>query len=80
LALCKIHHWAFDEHLLTIVYHDGNYHVELSEEAAQTLYLPAFSIDVLREVVGQIPTDRLPARVADQPHPAILARLNGETP
>lgn len=80
LALCKIHHWAFDEHLLTITYQDGNYYVELAEEATQTLYLPFFSVDVLREVVGRIPADRLPVNVSDRPHPTILARLNGETP
>ena len=78
LTLCKLHHWAFDEHLLTIVYRDSRYHVELLEEAEAMLYPPVFSIDVLREVEGEIPDERLPVRGSDRPHPLILARLNGE--
>jgi len=79
LALCKTHHWAFDEHLLTIVYREGKYFVEFSEEAEANLSAPEFSVDALRAFVGEVPEERLPVDPADRPRPEILQRLNEET-
>lgn len=78
LALCKLHHWAFDEGILLIVFREGKYQVELSQGAEHILYEPDFSIDVLRQVVGEIPINRLPARPMDWPSPNLLARRNEE--
>ncbi len=78
LALCKLHHWAFDEGILLLVFQEGKYQVELSEGAERILYEPNFSIDVLRQVIGEIPISRLPARSMDWPNPSLLARRNEE--
>lgn len=78
LALCKIHHWAFDEGLLLITYRDGAYYITLSEEAANNLSEPEFSIDALRQVVGRIPEERLPSDRNNRPYPNLLQRLNNE--
>jgi HNH endonuclease len=78
LALCKIHHWAFDERLLNIVYRDGAYFIEVSPDAAAALALPYFSIDMLHQVAGPIPAHRLPANPADRPRPELLVRRQNE--
>lgn len=80
IALCKLHHWAFDERLLQIVLGaDGHYYVELSKEAEEYLHLPEFSIDVLRKSVGKIPYELLPKRRSDWPSPKLLERFYNES-
>lgn len=79
LALCKLHHWAFDERLLQIKFRDGEYYVELSSDAAQQLFAPDFGIDILRKVVGKIPRHSLPANESDWPNPGLLDRLYTES-
>jgi len=78
VSLCKLHHWAFDEGILLIVFREGKYYIELSEEARSNLYEPDFSIGILRKVVGEIPRGRLPAQQADWPKPSLLVRRNEE--
>lgn len=78
IALCKLHHWAFDEGLLQMRLRNGNYFVELSQDAEESLHTPLFSIDVLRTVVGQIPEDRLPVNLTDRPRSEFLQRLSDE--
>ncbi len=78
VALCKTHHWAFDEKILLIVYEDGTYYVQLSPNAEAALTGTEFSLDALRAVEGSIPLDRLPARVSDRPNPSLLARWQSE--
>lgn len=78
VALCKLHHWAFDEGILLIVFRYGNYYIELSEGANSVLREPTFSIDILRQVVGEIPKHRLPSKPIDWPSPSLLARRNEE--
>ncbi|MCW5849336.1 MAG: HNH endonuclease [Anaerolineae bacterium] len=74
IALCKLHHWAFDEGLLHIVFEDGVYRVILSQDASQMLHQVSFSIDILEQVVGAIPTERLPVQLNDRPHPDLLRK------
>ena len=78
VALCKLHHWAFDEGILLIVFRDGSYYTELSEGAISALAEPDFSIDILRQVVGEIPKKYLPSKSADWPNPGLLAHRNDE--
>lgn len=78
LALCKIHHWAFDERLIDIVYRNGNYYVEVSAKAAASLSAPSFSINLLQHMAGPIHPRRLPANPADLPRPELLARRLAE--
>lgn len=79
IALCKLHHWAFDERLLLIKYRNNTYYVELSDEASQQLNSREFSLDQLQSVVGPIPMERLPAQRSDWPRPDLLDRLANDT-
>jgi hypothetical protein len=79
IALCKIHHWAFDEGLLRLVHRAGTYYVEVSPQAVADLLPPKFSLDQLQQVAGPIPVDRLPNNPAQWPRPDLLARLLRDT-
>jgi len=78
VTLCKLHHWAFDEGILLIVFRNGVYFIELSEKATDQLAEPAFSLNILRQVVGEIPQSRLPTHTNDWPMPQFLALRNEE--
>lgn len=78
ISLCKLHHWAFDEGILLIMFREGKYFVELSKGATLLLSEPYFSIDILCQVVGEIPRDRLPTQLSDWPKPSLLDRRNEE--
>lgn len=75
VALCKLHHWAFDERLLRITYRIDTYYVEISDEAMINLVPSEFSLDQLQKVVGPIQVDRLPRKRSDWPRPDLLERL-----
>ncbi len=74
LALCKLHHWAFDEGLLILTHENGEYSVELPESKRQALENTGFSLDVLLPVLGKVPAERLPTSLTDRPHPDLLRR------
>ncbi len=78
LALCKLHHWAFDEGLLLVTHRAGEYFIELNAEAEDTLLSSGSSIDVLKKVVGKIPISRLPLDQRDRPHPDLLQQFCDE--
>lgn len=73
IALCKLHHWAFDAGLmLPVVDKAGNYGVMFTELAAK---LDALDRAKLGESGMAIPDDWLPADKADRPNPKYLKRL-----
>lgn len=78
LALCKLHHWAFDEHLLLIRPVGGRYIIDLASGAESELRLHAASVDLLRQVIGPITPSRLPTDQRHWPAPALLERWNDE--
>lgn len=78
IALCKLHHWAFDERLLQLTFRDGDYYIELSSEAESALFPPDFSIDVLKKSVGRIPRELLPSNRSQWPNAQLLQRLYTE--
>lgn len=80
IALCKLHHWAFDERLLQINFRQGEYYVDLSPEAENVLFPPDFSIDILRVSVGRISRDLLPKDRSLWPKASLLQRLYTESP
>ncbi len=72
LCLCKFHHWAFDQVLLTVHYEGGRYFVDttaLIEEYGESERAR------LSEAVGEIPSSRLPTLRTSRPNPAYLRRL-----
>ena len=74
ICLCKLHHWAFDQAILTLHFEDQKYVVKPSplmgayDVAAQT---------ELMSVTGPIPEDRLPSRRHERPNPHYINELNG---
>lgn len=72
LCLCKFHHWAFDQVLLTVRYEGGRYFVDstaLAEEYGESERAR------LNEAVGEIPSSRLPTSRTSRPNPLYLSRL-----
>jgi hypothetical protein len=82
LCLCKLHHWAFDESLLTLIHESGAYAVELRPQVEQRLAQidPDFSVATLRRVVGRVEQSRLPRNQAHWPRPQLLELLNASLP
>lgn len=78
LCLCKLHHWAFDEALIVIRHSSGQYAVEVPDGVESRLLTddPLFSVEMLQEAVGEIPSSRLPASRSDWPRPQLLDQLN----
>ena len=77
LCLCKIHHWAFDNFLLTIKTKElkwgfRRYRVALSSSAQ---HLPYSSRHYLKRVVGDIRRNRLPEDRSIWPSPEYLDLL-----
>jgi hypothetical protein len=73
LALCKLHHWAFDAGLMLPNYDAGTYSVSMTplsdridSESRAKLGPPEF----------QIPDEWLPADLGSRPSPAVLQRLH----
>jgi putative restriction endonuclease len=79
IALCKLHHWAFDEGILRILYRDGTYHIEMPFEVIEGLTSLDFNLDELQRVVGPIPTHYLPQDPVVWPKPQLLERLLRDT-
>jgi putative restriction endonuclease len=67
LALCKIHHGAFDANILGI---DTNYKVTIKGEVLETFDGPTLQHS-LKEMHGARPA-QLPARVAERPNRDLL--------
>lgn len=78
VCLCKIHHWAFDEGILTIRFNGNDYVTELASDLEHGILesAPAFSLDRLKADLGVIPVQRLPATSGDWPHPQLLSMLS----
>lgn len=74
LCLCKLHHWAFDEGLLTVRPDGQDYRIHVTDLCLQALADEADSRDAMESVCGAIPADRLPERVEDRPNPEWLLR------
>lgn len=80
LCLCKIHHWAFDEQMLTLR-HDGfDYIVEVSDRATAAFSAHPETLLSFQAVAGKITQDRLPLDPALWPSPTYLARLYEDIP
>jgi hypothetical protein len=76
LALCRLHHWAFDEGLLNLEHIAGStYRVTLPPDARDVVEAAGFSVDQLEKCVGDVPLQRLPANPKEHPNPAFLALL-----
>lgn len=78
VCLCKQHHWAFDERLITFTYSDGTYFVELNAEKCDAIRNehPDFPLHELARHAGPIEAGRLPQQKRKRPDPGVLERLN----
>ncbi len=75
ICACKLHHWAFDEGLIRILYKDGKYFVEIPDDVPGGLAGTGFALDALHQVVGEIPDARLPKMASKRPNPKFLEML-----
>jgi putative restriction endonuclease len=73
LCLCKLHHWAFDQQLISIQHDGDTYSVVVTDRAAKALDVSALGL--LKQHEGPVPNDRLPALQDDRPRPQFLAKL-----
>lgn len=73
LCLCKIHHWAFDQQLIAIVYDEDSYRVLVTDRAR--LALDAAALASLEACAGTIDAVRLPQDAQHWPRPAFLNEL-----
>ena len=77
LCLCKLHHWAFDNRLITIRWDEESnaYRVTVTETAEVALANEFESLAALRQVEGLIPDTRLPFNPAERPNRQYLETL-----
>src|SRR5262249_31405495 len=77
LSLCKTHHWAFDEAIVCIRYDGREYLSEMPNDAETEIisYDPHFSLERLKQDLGPIPVERLPADTQQWPRPDLLEML-----
>lgn len=76
LCLCKLHHWAFDQRLISIrCGEDGVYRVGVTDAAVRALANEPASLAALRRYEGPIDAARLPNNAAQRPRPELLERL-----
>ena len=80
ICLCKLHHWAFDEGLLRIRMHEGDYMVDVPPDVRDSILSedPKFSLECLEQHVGPIPSERLPQDPSARPNQSLLQELNDE--
>ncbi len=74
LILCKQHHWAFDNHVLTLAHVNGKYFVQLAADAAEVVQSDETTLRILGGAVGRITEDRLP-RMNLRPSPNFISEL-----
>lgn len=77
LCLCKLHHWAFDNRLITIRMSEetGAFQVMVTETAVAALANEPESLAELQRFEGPIPDNRLPFNPAERPRPSFLELL-----
>lgn len=74
VAVCKLHHWAFDESLIVVEYSDGAYSLAANPRLA-TMDPNTFTIDFIQPYLGPIDESRLPRIKQNRPRPEYLAEL-----
>lgn len=75
LCLCKLHHWAFDQMLISIVHENSGYRVSVTELAALALQEGTAAMSQLKSHAGPISKDRLPKDQANWPSKQFLEKL-----
>lgn len=75
LCLCKLHHWAFDQMLISIVHEDGGYRMRVTELATRAFKEAATAMAQLKAHEGPIPKERLPEDQTIWPSKQFLGKL-----
>ncbi|GEA82369.1 HNH endonuclease [Cellulomonas uda] len=76
LMLCKQHHWAFDNRVLRLDLGGGVYRISMIEDARALLAADARTVELLDAVCGEVPSARLPHKLADRPAKKFLDEYN----
>lgn len=75
LCLCKMHHWAFDQQLISIASKENaKYVVSVTQKARDAF--DAATVAQLEAFAGEIPVARLPPNPVHWPRPQFLAELD----
>jgi len=74
LCLCKLHHWAFDQQLVSITHENGEYYVTITPRAKIALDERALALLLAHE--GRIESGRLPTATNERPRPQFLVELH----
>jgi hypothetical protein len=74
IMLCKLHHWAFDSHLLILEFDAGTYSISLGADVERLFVNDPWSLAALNSVTGAVAETRLPSRKL-RPNPAYLSEL-----
>jgi putative restriction endonuclease len=80
ICLCKLHHWAFDQQLITLAVDGGTYVVAVSDKGEYALAHDPDSLAALRSVEGPVSADRLPTKTEHRPGVQFLRLLYEEVP
>lgn len=82
LCLCKTHHWAFDQQLISIRWDENaeEYRIEVTELAEKALGRDEETLESLRKLERAIPREWLPRKRADWPHRQVLAKRLEDLP
>lgn len=74
ILLCHFHHWAFDNHLVTLNFDNGDYLVKPSSDLADLAEYDRETIGLILKSTGKIPEGRLP-KIAYRPSPQFIDKL-----
>lgn len=75
LCLCKLHHWAFDQMLISVAPDGSDYRVTVTDVAIRALQQSPAALAQLKALEGVIPHDRLPEDHASWPKIQLLEKL-----
>lgn len=80
LALCKLHHWAFDQQVLTLSCSNGGYSVDMPNRVRDAFSGDEKTLEELIRFLGEIPFERLPRDSSKWPRKEFLEELYRDVP
>lgn len=75
LMLCKLHHWAFDNHVLRLSVTDYVYSLTLDTKFAEHVSADSDTVERLSRCEGPLPVQWLPNDKHNWPEPEFIAKL-----
>lgn len=79
ILLCRLHHWAFDNHVINLSFVGGDYFVGLAGDLDAQVTGDQPTMKILNQSLGKIPLEWLPVK-AKRPNPAYIEQLYAHYP